>query len=80
ILFQFLAEAVLISVIGGFAGLMIGLILGGLLDLVTGFPLIPTSSGILVGLLVSVLVGLASGYFPAQRAAGFLPVEALRRE
>ncbi|MEW8243530.1 MAG: ABC transporter permease [Candidatus Thiodiazotropha sp.] len=80
ILFQFLAEAVLISVIGGFAGLIIGLILGGLLDLVTGFPLIPTSSGILVGLLVSVLVGLASGYFPAQRAAGFLPVEALRRE
>ncbi|MBT2970372.1 MAG: ABC transporter permease [Candidatus Thiodiazotropha sp. (ex Ctena orbiculata)] len=80
ILFQFLAEAVLISVIGGFAGLMIGLILGGLLDLVTGFPLIPTRSGILVGLLVSVLVGLASGYFPAQRAAGFLPVEALRRE
>ncbi|MEW8506094.1 MAG: ABC transporter permease [Candidatus Thiodiazotropha sp.] len=80
ILFQFLAEAVLISVIGGFAGLAIGLMLGGVLDLVTGFPLIPTSSGIFVGLLVSVLVGLASGYLPAQRAAGFLPVEALRRE
>ncbi|MES9946808.1 MAG: ABC transporter permease [Candidatus Thiodiazotropha sp.] len=80
ILFQFLAEAVLISVIGGFAGLTIGLILGGLLDLVTGFPLIPTTTGVLVGLLVSVLVGLASGYYPAQRAAGFLPVEALRRD
>ena len=80
ILFQFLAEAVLISVIGGFAGLTIGLILGGLLDLVTGFPLIPTTTGILVGFLVSVLVGLASGYYPAQRAAGYLPVEALRRD
>jgi ABC-type antimicrobial peptide transport system permease subunit len=80
ILFQFLAEAVLISVIGGFAGLGMGLVLGGLLDLVTGFPLIPTSSGILVGLLVSVLVGLASGYYPARRASGLLPVEALRRE
>jgi ABC-type antimicrobial peptide transport system permease subunit len=53
ILCQFLAEAVLISVIGGFAGLIMGLILGGLLDLVTGFPLIPTTTGVLVGLLVS---------------------------
>ncbi|MCM8854547.1 MAG: ABC transporter permease [Candidatus Thiodiazotropha sp.] len=80
ILFQFLAEAVLISVIGGIAGLFVGLLLGGLLDLVTGFPLIPTPSGILTGLTVSVLVGLASGYYPARRAAAFLPVEALRRE
>ncbi|MBW9275192.1 MAG: ABC transporter permease, partial [Candidatus Thiodiazotropha sp. (ex. Lucinisca nassula)] len=80
ILFQFLAEAVLISVIGGFTGLAVGLILGGLLDLVTGFPLIPTTGGILIGFMVSVLVGLASGYYPARRAAGFLQVEALRRE
>ena len=80
ILFQFLAEAVLISLIGGIAGLSIGMLLGGLLDLVTGFPLIPTPSGVLTGLIVSVLVGLASGYYPARRAAGFLPVEALRRE
>lgn len=69
ILFQFLAEAVLISVIGGIAGLLISLLLGGLLDLVTGVPLIPTPSGILTGLTVSVLVGLASGYYPARRAA-----------
>jgi putative ABC transport system permease protein len=80
ILFQFLAEAVLISLIGGVAGLLFGLLLGGLLDLVTGFPLIPTPTGVAVGLLVSVFVGLASGYFPAQRAAGYLPVEALRRD
>ncbi|MEW8657606.1 MAG: ABC transporter permease [Candidatus Thiodiazotropha endolucinida] len=80
ILFQFLAEAVLISVIGGFTGLAAGLILGGLLDLVTGFPLIPTTGGILIGFMVSVAVGLASGYYPARRAAGFLPVEALKRD
>jgi ABC-type antimicrobial peptide transport system permease subunit len=80
ILFQFLAEAVLISLIGGVAGLLFGLLLGGLLDLATGFPLIPTPAGVVVGLVVSVFVGLASGYFPAQRAAGYLPVEALRRD
>jgi ABC-type antimicrobial peptide transport system permease subunit len=80
ILFQFLAEAVLISLFGGIAGLLSGLLLGTLLDLATGFPLIPTPSAILIGLVVSVFVGLASGYYPARRAAGFLPIEALRRE
>ncbi|MCG7928130.1 MAG: ABC transporter permease, partial [Candidatus Thiodiazotropha taylori] len=80
ILFQFLAEAVLISLAGGMAGLLFGLLLGGTLDLLTGFPLMPTLSGVLTGLIVSVLVGLASGYYPARRAADFLPVEALRRE
>lgn len=80
ILVQFLAEAILISLMGGTVGVLAGLGLGGLLDLATGFPLIPTPGGILVGLVVSVMVGLASGYYPARRAAGFLPVEALRRE
>lgn len=80
ILFQFLMEAVLISLLGGIAGLVIGLVLGGLLDLVTGFALIPTSGGILTGLTVSIFVGLASGYYPARHAADYLPVEALRRD
>ncbi|MES9832056.1 MAG: ABC transporter permease [Candidatus Thiodiazotropha sp. DIVDIV] len=80
ILFQFLAEAVLISLFGGIVGLLLGLLMGGVLDLVTGFPLMPTLSGVLTGLIVSVLVGLASGYYPARQAASYLPVEALRRD
>ena len=80
ILWQFLAEAVSISLMGGGMGLLAGLILGGLLDLATGFPLLPTTGGILSGLTASVLVGLASGYFPARRAAGLLPVDALRHD
>lgn len=67
ILFQFLAEAVLISLLGGTAGLFVGLMLVGLLDLTTGFLLIPTPGGILTGLIISVLVGLVSGYYPARR-------------
>ena len=69
-----------ISLPGGCVGLITGLILGGLLDLATDFPLLPTPDAILTGLMVSVLVGLASGYVPARRASNLLPVEALRRD
>lgn len=80
IMTQFLAEAVLISLSGGVVGLAIGASVGSLLNMVTGFPLIPTTGGLVVGLVVSVLVGLASGYFPARRGANLRPVEALRHD
>jgi putative ABC transport system permease protein len=65
-----------ISYLGDLAGLLLGVSL----DQLTGFPLMSTLSAILTDLIVSVLVGLASGCYPARRAAGFLPVQALRRE
>jgi putative ABC transport system permease protein/macrolide transport system ATP-binding/permease protein len=78
IMTQFVAEAILISLMGGLAGLMIGVAIGGILDVVAGFPLLPGVEGVLMALAVSIFVGLAAGYIPARRAAQMKPVDALR--
>lgn len=78
--FQFLMEAVFISVVGGGLGLAFGWVTSWILALATGFPLTPSWLNVIIALAVSIGVGLASGYYPARRAAGMKPVEALRYE
>lgn len=77
---QFLVEAVCISSLGGLVGLVLGFGAVMLLALWTGFPLAPAWLHVIVALVVSIAVGVASGYYPAKRAAGLRPVEALRHE
>ncbi len=78
ILGQFLAEATLLSVIGGALGVLAGLI-GSRFTIVGVKPVVvPTS--ILLAFAVSVAIGLFFGGFPASRAAGMRPVDALRYE
>ena len=85
ILTQFLIESSLLSVIGG----IIGIILGWLLSLGIGqiaaandFLLNPaiTINSVLLATLFSAAVGLFFGIYPANRAAGLEPIEALRSE
>lgn len=80
ILFQFLMESVIISLIGGSLGLFLGAGASLLLAWLTGFPLAPSWDSVITALSVSVLVGLLSGYLPASRAAKMRPVLALRYE
>ena len=80
ILFQFLMESVIISVVGGFLGLLFGGLASLVLTWATGFPLTPSWYMVLLGLAVSIIVGLLSGYYPALRAAKLHPVIALRYE
>jgi putative ABC transport system permease protein len=85
ILWQFLAEAVLITVGGGLAGIIIGLILALVIYLVAIYYnfswiyAIPLSS-ILLAIGFSAAVGLFFGIYPARKAAALDPIEALRRE
>jgi putative ABC transport system permease protein len=78
ILAQFLTEATLLSIIGGTLGVLAGLI-GTRFQIVGVKPvLVPLSIPLALG--VSVLVGLIFGGFPANRAAGMRPADALRYE
>ena len=80
VLLQFLTEAVLMSVSGGVAGILVGLGLSQVIGLVTGWP-VPTSPVAIVGgFLFSAAVGIFFGYYPARKAARLDPIEALRYE
>ncbi len=77
---QFLTEAVLLTFLGG----AIGVVLGGVLALlISRFASITTQvsvQSVLLAFGVSAVIGILFGYYPAQRAAGLNPIEALRYE
>ncbi|MGD1092095.1 MAG: ABC transporter permease [Bryobacteraceae bacterium] len=81
VLEQFLTEAVLISMAGGTAGILIGVAVPLSIRFVTDDVKIPISPiSIIVAFTVSFLVGLIFGILPANRAARLNPTEALRYE
>jgi putative ABC transport system permease protein len=80
ILWQFLLEAVLISVGGGIAGIILGIGISEAIAVYTGWATVLSVESILVSFGVSVSVGLIFGFFPARNAATQDPIEALRYE
>ena len=85
ILIQFLTESSLLSLFGGLIGILLGwglAVLIGKIATASGNPFNPTVnlSSILLATLFSAAVGLFFGIYPANRAAGLEPVEALRYE
>jgi len=80
ILFQFLSEAVLISVAGGVAGILVGAGLSFGIERLAGIKTIVSYLSVFVAFGVSFSVGLAFGIVPAYRAARQDPVACLRYE
>ncbi|STR25837.1 Macrolide export ATP-binding/permease protein MacB [Janthinobacterium lividum] len=76
ILRQFLTEAVLVSVVGGVAGIVVGVTVAGLL-LVWDVPVIFSLSAIAGAFACAVVTGLVFGFMPARKASGLDPVVAL---
>ena len=77
---QFLVEAVLISLLGGFLGLGIGWLCAWLGSLFGGWPFVISIYPALLACGFSLLIGVTFGLYPALRAAKLDPVEALRYE
>ena len=78
ILFQFLFEAIILSVIGGIIGLLLVWIIALVLTNVLEFEFVLGFSNIIVGTGLSAIIGLLSGILPAISASNLDPVEAIR--
>ncbi|WP_369753038.1 ABC transporter permease [Flavobacterium sp. WC2409] len=78
ILFQFLFEAVILSVIGGVIGLILVWIISVILTKVLDFEFVLSMGNIMLGTGLAALIGLISGILPAITASKLDPVEAIR--
>ncbi len=77
---QFLSEAILISQIGGFIGILLGITVGNGVAWYMGNQFAVPWGWALGGFIICFVVGTAAGYYPAKRAAKLDPIEALRYE
>jgi putative ABC transport system permease protein len=80
ILQQFLTEAVILSTLGGIAGVAVGVLGTTLVSLVAKWPTDIPPLSILLSVAFSALVGIFFGYYPAKHASQLNPIEALRFE
>ncbi|MGC1391386.1 MAG: ABC transporter permease [Bacteroidales bacterium] len=80
IVVQFLSEAVLISVSGGFIGVFFGVIMAKLIEQLAGIMTIVSFFSVFIAFGVSAAVGVIFGYSPAKRASEKDPIESLRYE
>ncbi len=79
IMYQFITESAVLSMVGGLAGIASGVVLAGLISAATGVPAGLEPWAFAVAFTVSMIVGVAAGVFPAARAASMEPVKALSR-
>ncbi len=78
IMTQFLAEAAILTLLGGLVGIVLGIIMAYVICTAIGFEVIVTPTSVMGAALFSVLIGLFFGIYPARKAAKMRPIDALR--
>jgi putative ABC transport system permease protein len=77
---QFLLEAIIISLLGAFFGIILGIMVGNLFSKVLNTGFVVPWNWVLYGIVICTLVGLAAGSYPAWKAGKLNPIDALRYE
>ncbi len=80
ILMQFLVEAILLSMVGGFAGMLLGIAAAELISRLAEWPTLLSPGAVVGSFLFSGAVGVFFGFYPARKAARLDPIAALRYE
>jgi len=77
---QFLGESIMLSLVGGFAGVLFGVLGSYVVGQTLKWPMETSMQAIVVAALFSIAVGVFFGYYPARKASLLDPIEALRYE
>jgi macrolide transport system ATP-binding/permease protein len=80
ILLQFLVESALLSILGGFAGAVLGIVASKVLSMLASWPTLISPVAVVGGFLFAAAVGVFFGWYPARKASLLDPIEALRYE
>jgi putative ABC transport system permease protein len=80
IILQFLAEALLLSLLGGMVGVALGIGIPKIVTHFAGLTTIIQSNSLILAFGISLLTGVVFGIYPAMRAAALSPIDALRHE
>jgi putative ABC transport system permease protein len=80
IMFQFLVEAIVITLLGGLLGIILGTLMGFILSVVIDGRFIVPVNWMMLGIIVCIVVGVVSGLYPALKASRLDPIDALRYE
>jgi putative ABC transport system permease protein len=80
ILFQFLTEAITLSILGGIIGVLVGYGASSFVSAQNGWTLIISPGAVGLSFSAATLVGMFFGWYPARKAARLNPIEALRYE
>jgi putative ABC transport system permease protein len=77
---QFLIESIVLSLTGGGIGIVLGIVISFIIPMMLGWPTLISLVAIIGSVFFSVLVGVLFGYYPARKASGLDPIDALRYE
>jgi macrolide transport system ATP-binding/permease protein len=80
ILLQFLVESSMLSILGGVAGILLGILTSKILSALANWPTLVSVPSVIGGFVFAAAVGVFFGWYPARKASMLDPIEALRYE